>query len=124
MANMKKSAVKKVTAAKPVVKKVTAKAKPIVKASPKPTVTPVKKRPDVSWINPDAKGTNKDKFNSAVQTIMETTETRKDVGQGPSLIAAVGAKYKQNPTTAIARFKKSFIDAGVSVPNAWKTPKP
>jgi hypothetical protein len=118
MANMKKSAVKKVTAAKPVVKKVTAK------ASPKPTVTPVKKRPDVSWINPDAKGTNKDKFNSAVQTIMETTETRKDVGQGPSLIAAVGAKYKQNPTTAIARFKKSFIDAGVPVPDAWKTPKP
>jgi hypothetical protein len=79
-----------------------------------------KKRPDVSWVNPDAKGTNKDKFNSAVQTITETTETRKDVGQGPSLIAAVGEKYKQNPTAAIARFKKAFIDAGVEVPSSWR----
>ena len=67
-----------------------------------------KTRPDVSWINPDAKGTNKDKFYSAVQTITETTETQKDRSQGPSLIAAVGAKYKQNPTAAIAQFKKSM----------------
>lgn len=81
---------------------------------------PTKKRPDVSWVNPDAKGGNKMKFNDAVQTITETTETRKDIGQGPSLIAAVGAKYKQNPTAAIARFKKSFIDAGVPVPAAWR----
>ena len=79
-----------------------------------------KKRPDVSWVNPDATGGNKKRFNDAVMTITETTETRKDVGQGPSLIAAVGAKYKQNPTAAIARFKKSFIDAGVSVPAAWR----
>jgi hypothetical protein len=67
-----------------------------------------KKRPDVSWINPDAKGTNKDMFLNAVKTITETTETQKDRSQGPSLIAAVGAKYKQNPTTAIAQFKKSM----------------
>ena len=106
---------------KPTVKKVAAKAKPVVKA--KPTTVVVKKRPDVSWINPDATGGNKKRFNDAVMTIMETTETRKDVGQGPSLIAAVGAKYKQNPTAAIAKFKKSFIDAGVQVPDAWKTPK-
>jgi hypothetical protein len=117
MAQMKKTAVKKVAAkAKPT-------AKPTVKASPKPTMATVKKRPDVSWINPDATGGNKKRFNDAVMTIMETTETRKDVGQGPSLIAAVGAKYKQNPTAAIAKFKKSFIDAGVPVPDAWKTPK-
>jgi hypothetical protein len=81
---------------------------------------PTKKRPDVSWLNPDAKGTNKDKFIDAITTIRETTETRKDVGQGPSLIAAVGAKYKQNPTAAIAAFKKSMIDAGVAVPTSWR----
>jgi hypothetical protein len=79
-----------------------------------------KPRPDVSWVNPGATGTNKKKFNDAVQTISETTETRKEVGQGPSLIAAVGAKYGQNPTAAIARFKKSFIDAGVAVPDSWR----
>ena len=122
---MKKTAVKKVAAKT----KTTAKAKPTVKASPKPTMTAVKKRPDVSWINPDAgkygdKLTNRDMFLRAVQTITETTETRRDVGEGPSLIAAVGAKYKQNPTAAIAAFKKSFIAAGVPVPDSWKTPKP
>jgi hypothetical protein len=84
-----------------------------------------KPRPDVSWINPDAgkygdKLTNRDMFLNAVQTIKETTESRKDVGQGTSLIAAVGAKYGQNPTAAIARFKKSFIDAGVAVPDSWR----
>ena len=79
-----------------------------------------KPRPDVSWVNPDASGTNKKKFKEAVQTIKETTETRKDIGKGPSLIAAVGAKYKQNPTTAIKRFKQSFIDAGVDVPSSWR----
>lgn len=117
---MKKTAVKKVAAKT----KTTAKAKLTVKASPKPTMTAVKKRPDVSWINPDARGTNKERFDSAVMTITETTETRKDVGQGPALIAAVGAKYKQNPTAAIAAFKKSFIAAGVPVPDSWLTPKP
>ena len=79
-----------------------------------------KVRPDVSWVNPDAKGTSKEKFNNGVKTISETTETRKDVGQGPALIAALGAKYGQNPTAAIAKFKKSFIDAGVAVPNSWR----
>ena len=112
---------------KTAVKKVATKAKPVAKTAVKPmskaTGITTKKRPDVSWINPDATGGNKKRFNDAVQTITETTETRRDVGQGPSLIAAVGAKYKQNPTLAIARFKKSFIDAGVPVPDAWKTPK-
>ena len=79
-----------------------------------------KPRPDVSWVNPDATGSNKKKFKDAVQTISETSETRKDIGKGPSLIAAVGAKYKQNPTAAIARFKQSFIKAGVDVPSAWR----
>jgi sarcosine oxidase gamma subunit len=125
MAQMKKTAVKKVAAKT----KPTAKAKLTVKASPKPTMTATKKRPDVSWINPDAgkygdKLTNRDMFLRAVQTISETTESRRDVGQGPALIAAVGAKYKQNPTAAIAAFKKSFIAAGVPVPDSWLTPKP
>jgi hypothetical protein len=79
-----------------------------------------KNRPDVSWVNPGATGTSRQKFLRAVQTISETTETRKDIGKGPSLIAAVGAKYKQNPTNAIAKFKQSFIDAGVDVPTAWR----
>jgi hypothetical protein len=77
-------------------------------------------RPDVSWINPDATGSNRKKFKDAVQTIKETTETRKDIGKGPSLIAAVGAKYKQNPTAAIAKFKQSFIKSGVDVPTSWR----
>jgi len=103
-------------ARKAAMKKPTTKAKPTVKASPKPTMATVKKRPDVSWINPDvgkygAKLTNKEKFDRSVRTVAESTETRRDVGQGPSLIAALGAKYKQNPTAAIAAFNTSFIDA-------------
>ena len=80
-----------------------------------------KKRPDVSWVNPGAKGTNKEKFISAVQTISETSETKKDISSGPSLIAAVGAKYGQNPTAAIARFKKSFVENNpTNTPISWR----
>jgi hypothetical protein len=80
-----------------------------------------KKRPDVSFINPGATGTNKEKYKSAVQTISETSETKKDISSGPSLIAAVGAKYKQNPTAAIARFKKSFVDNNpTNTPISWR----
>ena len=80
-----------------------------------------KKRPDVSWVNPGAKGTNKEKFISAVQTISETSETKEDIYRGPSLIAAVGAKYGQNPTAAIARFKKSFVDNNpTNTPVSWR----
>ena len=80
-----------------------------------------KKRPDVSFINPNAKGSNKEKYKSAVQTISETSETKKDISSGPSLIAAVGAKYKQNPTAAIARFKKSFVDNNpTNTPISWR----
>ena len=80
-----------------------------------------KKRPDVSFINPGATGTNKEKYKSAVQTISETSETKKDISSGPSLIAAVGAKYNQNPTAAIARFKKSFVDNNpTNTPISWR----
>ena len=80
-----------------------------------------KKRPDVSFINPGATGSNKEKYKSAVQTISETSETKKDISSGPSLIAAVGAKYKQNPTAAIARFKKSFVDNNpTNTPISWR----
>jgi len=80
-----------------------------------------KKRPDVSFINPDATGSNKEKYKSAVQTISETSETKKDISSGPSLIAAVGAKYKQNPTADIARFKKSFVDNNpTNTPISWR----
>ena len=80
-----------------------------------------KKRPDVSWVNPGAKGSNKEKYKSAVQTISETSETKKDISSGPSLIAAVGAKYKQNPTTDIARFKKSFVaNNPTNTPVSWR----
>jgi len=80
-----------------------------------------KKRPDVSFINPGAKGTNKEKYKAAVQTISETSETKEDISSGPSLIAAVGAKYKQNPTTDIARFKKSFVDNNpTNTPISWR----
>ena len=80
-----------------------------------------KKRPDVSFINPGATGTNKEKYKSAVQTISETSETKKDISSGPSLIAAVGAKYKQNPTTDIARFKKSFVNNNpTNTPISWR----
>ena len=80
-----------------------------------------KKRPDVSFINPGTKGSNKEKYKSAVQTISETSETKKDISSGPSLIAAVGAKYKQNPTTDIARFKKSFVDNNpTNTPISWR----
>ena len=80
-----------------------------------------KKRPDVSFINPDATGSNKEKYKSAVQTISETSETKKDISSGPSLIAAVGAKYKQNPTADIARFKKSFVNNNpTNTPISWR----
>ena len=47
--------------------------------------------------------------------------TKKDISSGPSLIAAVGAKYKQNPTTDIARFKKSFVDNNpTNTPISWR----
>jgi len=83
-----------------------------------------KPRPDISWltgtVDANKKLTNKDRYDNTVQNISETSETFRDVARGPSIIAALGARYGQNPTADIARFKKSFIDAGVRVPDSWR----
>lgn len=82
---------------------------------------PKHKKLDISWVNPDQKGLNKkEKYLSGVRTVTETTETYKDVKQGPALIKALAEKYGQNPNAAVKRFKKSFIDAGVKVPDSWR----
>lgn len=85
---------KKVMAAKPAAKK-------IVGVYPK--------GPGVSNVNPKAPAgaaNNRKNYIDAVQNIRETSETRKDVYQAVSMIAAAGRKYKQDPAKDIASWKK------------------
>ena len=83
-----------------------------------------KPRPNIDWltetVDANKKLNNKDRYSRSLQNYSETSETFRDVARGPSIIAALGAKYGQNPTADIARFKKSFIDAGVRVPDSWR----
>lgn len=86
-------------AAKPVAKKPAAKK--IVGVYPK--------GPGVVNTNPDAPrgaANNRQNYLDAVQNIRETSESRKDVYQAVSMIAAAGRKYKQDATKDIASWKK------------------
>jgi hypothetical protein len=84
-------------------------AKQTVKPAAKRPVGVYPKGPGVSNINPDAPrgaANNRKNYIDAVQTIRETSETRKDVSQAVSMIAAAGRKYKQDSTKDIASWKK------------------
>ena len=63
----------------------------------------------------------KKNINQQYRLSQKLQKLKKDISSGPSLIAAVGAKYKQNPTTDIARFKKSFVDNNpTNTPISWR----
>ena len=83
--------------------------KPAAKPAAKRIVGVYPKGPGVVNVNPDAPrgaANNRQNYIDAVQNIRETSESRKDVYQAVSMIAAAGRKYKQDATKDIASWKK------------------
>jgi len=90
-------------------------------ATPKKPLGIYSKGRGVSNINPDAKGSDKEKYADAVQTLRETAETKKDVGNTPGQMAAAGRKYKQDSTKDVNNFKKLVREVTPQdVPPSWK----
>ena len=84
-------------------------AKPAAKPAAKKIVGVYPKGPGVagygSPVSKSAKD-NRTSYLDVIQTLRETSETRKDVYDTVSMMAAAGRKYKQDATKDIASWKK------------------